>query len=123
MSRLLVAGAALLEGLGLVPFAVSSVTALSIAALAMLSLGQGLAVPALGVLALGGVPEVQHGAAAGAFFAWFDGGVGLGGPLAGAIARLTTSEIAIVVAGCVVAAAVPVVLARRLPHLGRTVRA
>jgi MFS family permease len=111
-------GAALVEAAGLVGFAVSGSTPLSVAALAALSLGQGLAVPALGVLALSGVSRAQHGAAAGAFFAWFDGGVGLGGPLVGAVARVSTPEVALVTAGCAVAAVVPVVLARRsyLPH-------
>jgi hypothetical protein len=102
--------AALVEAAGLVWFAMSATEALSVVALVVLSVGQGLAVPALGVLALGSVQPEQHGAAAGAFFAWFDGGVGLGGPLVGAIARVSSPETAIIVAGCAVAAVVPVVL-------------
>jgi predicted MFS family arabinose efflux permease len=106
--------AALVEAAGLVWFAVSGIEALSVLALIVLSIGQGLAVPALGVLALGSVQPAQHGAAAGAFFAWFDGGVGLGGPLVGAITRLSSPETAIIVAGCAVAAVVPVVLTPQL---------
>lgn len=114
--------AAVVEAAGLVWFAVSTTDVLSVAALVVLSIGQGLAVPALGVLALGSVQPSQHGAAAGAFFAWFDGGVGLGGPLVGAIARLSSPEVAIVVAGCAVAAVVPVVLTHRQPARSSTQR-
>ncbi|HEX3824937.1 MAG TPA: MFS transporter [Mycobacteriales bacterium] len=107
-------GAAVLEAAGLAVFAVSSTTSMAIVALAILSVGQGLAVPALGVLALADVPAAQQGAAAGAFFAWFDGGVGLGGPLVGAVARLLSPQSAIIAAAVAVAAAVPVVLRRRV---------
>jgi Major Facilitator Superfamily len=54
----------------------------------LLGAGQALAVPALGLLALTNVAPAQHGAAAGMFFAWFDAGVGLGGPAAGFLAHL-----------------------------------
>jgi MFS family permease len=73
---------------------------------ALLAVGQGLAVPSLGLLALRRVPQERHGAAAGMFFAFFDAGVGGGGPLVGLIARaaspptaLLTSAIAVFAAG------------------------
>jgi MFS family permease len=104
---------ALVEAAGLVVFAESGATGLSVTALVVLSVGQGLAVPSLGVLAVADVPEHQRGAASGAFFAWFDAGVGLGGPAVGLVARLSSPETAVVAAGVAVASVLLVVLARR----------
>jgi predicted MFS family arabinose efflux permease len=59
------------------------------------------------------VPGHQRGAASGAFFAWFDAGVGLGGPAVGLVARLSSPETAVVAAGVAVASVLLVVLARR----------
>jgi MFS family permease len=112
--RIVLFAAALTEAAGLCGFAIAGQDGLAIAALVVLSLGQGLAVPALGVLAIAGVPDAQQGAAAGAFFAWFDGGVGLGGPLVGVVARLVSPQAAIVSAAVAVAAVVPVVLLGRV---------
>lgn len=122
-ARRVLACSALVEAAGLVLFAESGVAALSVVALVVLSVGQGLAVPSLGVLAVGGVPAHDRGAASGAFFAWFDAGVGLGGPAVGLVARLSSPSTAVVSAGIAVAAVLPVVLANgRLRHL-RPVRA
>jgi hypothetical protein len=66
--------------------------------------GQAVAVPALGLLALRGVPETQRGAASGTFFAFFDIGVGVGGPLLGAVASIAGADGAIA-AGALAAAA------------------
>jgi predicted MFS family arabinose efflux permease len=79
--------------------------AVALAGTAVLALGQGLAVPALGLLALERVPAASHGAAAGLFFAFFDAGVGFGGPLAGGVARLTSPSGALVGAAAAVSAA------------------
>ena len=84
-------------------------------AVVLLAAGQALAVPALGLLALARIPPDQHGAAAGAFFAWFDAGVGLGGLFAGAAAHLTDPAGALV-ASAVAVAAVPLLSARRHPR-------
>jgi predicted MFS family arabinose efflux permease len=100
-----IAGA--LAAAGLATAALSGgATAVALAGTAVLALGQGLAVPGLGLLALAGVPAARHGAAAGLFFAFFDAGVGAGGPLAGGMARLTTPAGALLLAaGALVAAA------------------
>jgi hypothetical protein len=71
----------------------------------VLAAGQGLAVPALGLLALARVPAGSQGAAAGLFFAFFDAGVGAGGPLAGALARMTSPSVALGLAAGAVASA------------------
>jgi hypothetical protein len=85
----------------------------SLGALLVLSAGQSLAVPGLGLLALAGVPAAEQGAAAGAFFAWFDAGVGAGGPLTGGVAQLTGPPGALVFAGAAVAGAVVLSLRAR----------
>lgn len=105
---------ALVEAAGLAVFAISGAAALSVGALVVLSVGQGLAVPSLGVLAVADVPSKERGAASGAFFAWFDAGVGLGGPAVGLVARLSSPQSAVIAAGIAVAAAFPVVLLRRV---------
>jgi predicted MFS family arabinose efflux permease len=74
----------------------------------VLAAGQALAVPALGLLAIARVPPADQGAAAGAFFAWFDAGVGLGGLVAGAVAHATSASGALVAAAIAVAS-VPLV--------------
>jgi hypothetical protein len=70
----------------------------------LLGAGQALAAPALGLLALANVAPAHHGAAAGTFFAWFDAGVGLGGPAAGFLAHLGGPSGALIVAAAAVAA-------------------
>jgi hypothetical protein len=72
--------------------------------------GQAVAVPALGLLALAGVPEARRGGASGTFFAFFDVGVGAGGPLLGAVAAFGGAGAAIA-AGAVASAASCAVLA------------
>jgi hypothetical protein len=69
-------------------------------------------VPALGLLALSGVPEGERGATSGTFFAFFDIGVGAGGPLLGAVAAVSGAAGALA-AGALASAASCVVLARR----------
>jgi predicted MFS family arabinose efflux permease len=117
------AGSVLLEAAGLVVFSMAGTEAISITALAVLSLGQGLAVPSLGLLAVADVPPHQRGAASGAFFAWFDAGVGLGGPAVGLVARASAADVAVLTSGIAVAAVLPVVLlsrrALRTAHLVR----
>jgi hypothetical protein len=74
----------------------------------LLGAGQALAVPALGLLALARIPPARHGAAAGTFFAWFDAGVGLGGPAAGLLAHLGGPSGALLGAAAAVAVAAPI---------------
>ena len=71
--------AVLLESAGLAGLAAASSTPLALAALVVMAVGQGLAVPSLGLIALASVPPSRHGRTAGAFFAYFDAGVGTGG--------------------------------------------
>jgi Major Facilitator Superfamily len=85
----------------------------------LLGAGQALAIPALGLLALANVPPAQHGAAAGMFFAWFDAGVGLGGPAAGFLAHLGGPSGALLgAAGAVLTAALIAGLSTVRPDAG-----
>ena len=94
-----------LAAAGLLVVALGGGPGVALAGTALLAVGQGLAVPALGLLALARVPAASHGAAAGLFFAFFDAGVGAGGPLVGGVARFTSPAGALVVAAGAVAAA------------------
>jgi predicted MFS family arabinose efflux permease len=78
---------AAIEAAGLACVTIGGSSAL--VATAVFAAGQALAVPALGLLALADVPASRHGAAAGTFFAYFDAGVGLGGPTVGALVALS----------------------------------
>jgi predicted MFS family arabinose efflux permease len=111
-ARTLVACAALEAG-GLLLLATAGPEALALAAVVVLAAGQALAVPSLGLLALRRVPPARHGAAAGLFFAWFDAGVGGGGPLVGLAAAATAPRGALAIAAGAVALAAPVALVRR----------
>ena len=94
------------EVLGLLAYAASAATVPALAALLVLSAGQSLAVPGLGLLALARVEPADQGAAAGLFFAWFDAGVGVGGPAVGAGAALEGPSDALSAAGLAVGAVV-----------------
>jgi predicted MFS family arabinose efflux permease len=99
---------------GLVIVSAGHATALVAGGVVVVAAGQALAVPSLGLLALERVPAVRHGAAAGVFFAFFDAGVGLGGPAAGLLARLAGPAGAL--AGAAVAVALAAGVAARGPR-------
>jgi predicted MFS family arabinose efflux permease len=105
--------AVVLESAGLAGMAAATSTPVAVLALLVMSLGQGLAVPSLGLLALASVPPSQHGRTAGAFFAYFDAGVGLGGPAVGLAARAADPTGALFASAAAVLATAPVVLLGR----------
>jgi predicted MFS family arabinose efflux permease len=107
--------AATTEAVGLVVLSFAATTALAVVALVVLAIGQGLAVPSLGLLALQGVPRGAQGAAAGLFFAYFDAGVGLGGPAVGLAAGAIDAPAALIFAGVAVFLAIPAAV-QTLPH-------
>jgi MFS family permease len=112
--------AVLLEFAGLAGLAVASSAAPALVALVVMSLGQGLAVPSLGLIALASVPPRRQGRTAGAFFAYFDAGVGLGGPAVGVAARAADPTGALFAAAIAVVLAAPVALLRRARRLPTT---
>jgi MFS family permease len=103
-----------LEAAGLAGLAAATSTAPALVALVVMAIGQGLAVPSLGLLALASVPASRHGRTAGAFFAYFDAGVGLGGPAVGLAARAADPTGALFAAAAAVMATAPVALLGRV---------
>lgn len=81
-------GAAGAEAAGLALLAVATSLPAALAGALVTGAGFSLLFPALALLVVGRVDEVQRGVALGAFTAFFDIGVGLGAPLAGAVAAL-----------------------------------
>ena len=121
-SRTLVVSTAVAAA-GLAVVASGAAVAVAVAGTLLLAAGQGLGVPALGLPALANVPPERHGTAAGLFFAFFDAGVGLGGPAVGAVARLTTPGGSLLAAaGAVAAAGLVATRPRRTARPSRTGR-
>jgi MFS family permease len=87
-ARATATAAGLIEALGLAIIALAD--SLPVALLGAIVMGVGFAMmfPALALMVVGGVGEDRRGSAMGAFTAFFDIGVGLGAPLAGATAAL-----------------------------------
>jgi MFS family permease len=106
-------GAVVLESAGLAGLAAATSPPAALASLVVMAIGQGLAVPSLGLLALASVPASRHGRTAGAFFAYFDAGVGLGGPAVGLAARAADPMGALLAAAVAVLATGPVALLGR----------
>jgi predicted MFS family arabinose efflux permease len=73
--------------------------------------------PSLALLVVNAVPEDRRGSAMGTFTAFFDLGVGTGGPLAGIAAAIGGYQVAFLVASCFgVLAALAALRAARLAH-------
>ena len=85
-------GATLIEGAGLVALALAG--SLPVALVGGMAMGAAFSLinPSLMLIAVGRVSETARGAAMGTFTAFFDAGVGIGAPLAGAAAALTSYE-------------------------------
>ena len=82
------AGAAAVESLGLALIALSTGLPLAIVGAAAMGTAFSLLYPSLSLVVVNRVPEARRGAALGTFTGFFDLGVGLGAPLAGAAAAL-----------------------------------
>ena len=100
----------MIEAVGLAGMALTTSAPVAVVALVVKAVGQGFAVPSLGLLALASVPPSRHGRTAGAFFAYFDAGVGLGGPAVGLAARAADPTGGLLAAAGAVLATAPVVL-------------
>jgi MFS family permease len=111
--RRALAGAAGVAGAGLALLAAAGSVPIALAGAVIAGAGQAVAVPALGLLALSGVPENERGAVSGTFFAFFDVGVGVGGPLLGAVAAVAGAAGAVAVGALASAVACSVLLPAR----------
>lgn len=94
-------GAVLVEAAGLLLIALSH--SLVLAMVGGMAMGGGFSLlnPSLMLIAVGRVSETARGAAMGTYTAFFDAGVGIGAPLAGLTAALTSYEGAFVLAAAV----------------------
>jgi MFS family permease len=106
------------EALGLALIAVAH--SLPVALLGGVAMGAAFALlnPSLMLIALGRVSQQARGAAMGTYTAFFDAGVGLGAPIAGAVAALTSYEGAFFFAAAVCLASALMIFARLHPAGG-----
>jgi MFS family permease len=80
--------AGLLEALGLAIIAVAQSLTVALTGAVVVGVGFSMLFPSLALMVVGEVAEDRRGSALGAFTAFFDIGVGLGGPIAGVTASL-----------------------------------
>jgi MFS family permease len=80
--------AGLLEALGLTIIALAMSLPIALFGAVVVGVGFSMLFPSLALMVVGEVGDDRRGSALGAFTAFFDIGVGLGGPLAGAVASL-----------------------------------
>jgi MFS family permease len=80
--------AGLLEALGLTIIALAHSLPVALTGAVVVGIGFSMLFPSLALMVVGEVGVDRRGSALGAFTAFFDIGVGLGGPLAGATASL-----------------------------------
>src|SRR5207237_2403184 len=80
--------AGLLEAIGLAVIAVAKSLVAALVGAVVVGVGFSMLFPSLALMVVGRVGDDRRGSALGAFTAFFDIGVGLGGPLAGATAAL-----------------------------------
>jgi MFS family permease len=112
-------GAVLIEAAGLVLIAVSH--SLVLAMVGGMAMGGGFSLlnPSLMLIAVSRVSQEARGAAMGTYTAFFDAGVGVGAPLAGLAAALTSYEGAFLVAAAVaVCSALLIAMTLRRKHHG-----
>jgi MFS family permease len=93
--------AALVEATGLTTLAVANSLAVAIAGALAMGAAFSLLYPSLSLIVVGRISDARRGAALGTFTAFFDAGVGLGAPLAGLAATLTSYEGSFLVAAAI----------------------
>jgi MFS family permease len=104
-------GAALVEAAGLLAVAVAGSLPVALAGAMAMGAAFSLLNPSLMLIAVGRVPEAARGATMGTYTAFFDAGIGLGAPLAGLAAALTSYEGAFVLAALIALGSAVVTLA------------
>lgn len=104
------------EALGLLLIAVAQSLPVALAGGCAMGAAFALLNPSLILIALDRVTEQARGAAMGTYTAFFDAGVGLGAPIAGAVAALTSYEGAFFFAAAVCLASALMIFARLHPE-------
>jgi MFS family permease len=93
--------AAATEALGLATIAVASSLPVALAGALAMGAAFSLLYPSLLLIVVSRIPDTRRGAALGTFTAFFDAGVGIGAPLAGLAAALTSYEGAFLLAAAI----------------------
>ncbi len=93
--------AAVVEAIGLATIAIAHSLPVALAGALAMGAAFSLLYPSLSLIVVSRVSDTRRGAALGTFTAFFDAGVGLGAPLAGAAAALTTYEGAFLLAATI----------------------
>jgi MFS family permease len=106
-------GAGAIEAVGLVAIALAESLPLAIAGAIGMGAGFSLLFPSLALLVVNRVPEQRRGVAMGTFTAFFDLGMGVGSPIAGAAAALGGYSAAFVLAAACALGTVAVALSLR----------
>ena len=110
--RASIAIAATAQAVGLVLIAATGPLWIAVAGALVMGTGFSLSFPSLALLVVEEVDEEQRGAAMGAFTAFFDVGVGIGGPLAGAVSAVAGYPAAFLVGAACAAAGGVVAVSR-----------
>jgi MFS family permease len=84
--------AAAVEAVGLTTMGLAQSFGVAIAGALAMGAAFSLLYPSLSLIVVGRVPETRRGAALGTFTAFFDAGIGIGAPLAGLMAALSSYE-------------------------------
>jgi MFS family permease len=108
--------AAVVEAIGLTTIAFAQSLPAALAGALAMGAAFSLLYPSLSLIVVGRVSDTRRGAALGTFTAFFDAGIGLGAPLAGAAAALSSYEGAFLMAATIAlfsAATIAVVIAPR----------
>ena len=113
------AGAATVEALGLVAIALAHSPGVAIVGAVAMGAAFSTIFPSLALLVINRVSDDRRGVAMGTFTAFFDVGVGLGAPIAGAAAAIGGYELSFLVAsgGALAAMTLALLLGRRIGHL------
>lgn len=108
--------AAVVEAIGLATIAFAQSLPAALAGALAMGAAFSLLYPSLSLIVVGRVSDTRRGAALGTFTAFFDAGIGLGAPLAGAAAALSSYEGAFLMAAAIAlvsAATIAIVIAPR----------
>ncbi len=108
--------AALVEAVGLTTIAFAQSLAVAIAGALAMGAAFSLLYPSLSLLVVDRVSEARRGAALGTFTAFFDAGVGLGAPLAGAAAALSSYEGSFLLAAAIALACAALIAIKIAPR-------
>jgi MFS family permease len=114
-ARATATAASLFEAAGLAIIAVAHSLPAALAGAVVMGVGFSMLFPALALMVVGKVDDDRRGSAMGAFTAFFDIGVGLGAPLAGATAALAGYPAVFVLASAAAVGAAALAAVRPAP--------